>query len=192
MTDTPTAAAAVEQGAELAVLLAEYGALKDEQAKRIDRREHLVLGTLTAFGATLTAAAKIEIPVALLLLPAVAVILGWTHLVTDVKISVAGQYLRTELSVRLSALTGAPVLGWERAHRGDPRRRQRKRLQLAADLGTFPGPALVSLGVYLTLTRPPVPGWIAAALLAAAAAVLAGQQALYAAGTHRPRNGGRR
>ena len=172
------------------MLLAEYGALKDEQQKRIDRRDHLVYGTLTALAATVAAAAKL--PEALLLLPAVSVILGWTHLVTDVKVATAGKYLRDDLSVRLGALVGAPVLGWETAHRADGRRRQRRCLQLAVDLGTFPAPALISLGVYLTHTSPAVPGWIAAVLLAAAAVTLAGQQALYAAGGYRLRIGGRR
>jgi hypothetical protein len=129
---------------------------------------------------------------ALLLLPAVTVILGWTHLVTDVKVATAGQYLRDDLSVRLGALAGAPVLGWETAHRADGRRRQRRCLQLAVDMATFPGPGLVALGAYLTLTSPPVLGWIAAVGLAAAAITLAGQQALYAAGGRRLRIGGRR
>jgi hypothetical protein len=194
MTDTTTPAAAgaiaVDRAAELTVLLAEYGALKDEQQKRIDRRDHTVLGTLGAIAATLAAAAKL--PEALLLLPAVTLILGWTHLVTDVKVATAGQYLRDDLSVRLGALVGAPVLGWETAHRADGRRRQRRCLQLAVDMGTFPGPGLVSAGAYLALTGPPALGWVAAVLLAAAAITLAGQQALYAAGGRRLRIGGRR
>lgn len=192
MTDisTPAGAAAVGQGAELDVLLAEYGALKDEQIKRVDRRDHLVYCTLAAAAATLAAASRL--PEALLLLPAVTVILGWTHLVTDVKVAAAGRYLREDLGVRLGALAGAPVLGWESAHRGDARRRQRKSIQLAVDLGTFPAPALVSLGAYLATGRAPLPGLAFAVLLAAAAVVLAGQQALYAAGTRRRRIGGRR
>lgn len=186
----PASSAVADPDAELTVLLAEYGALKDEQQKRIDRREHLVYGTLTAVAATLAAADKI--PEALLLLPAVTVILGWTHLATDQKISAAGRYLRDELSARLGALAGAPVLGWESTHRGDARRRQRKCLQLAVDLATFPAPGLVSVGAYLVLTGPPVLGWAAAVLLAAACVVLAGQQVLYAAGGRRLRIGGRR
>jgi hypothetical protein len=190
MTDTTPAAIAVDQGATLDVLLAEYKAIKDEQRSRIDRREHLVYWALAAAAATLAAASRL--PVALLLLPAATVILGWTHLVTDVKISAAGRYLREDLTVRLGALAGTAVLGWEHAHRGDPRRRQRKSIQLAVDLGTFPAPALVSLGAYLTAGQAPLPGVVFAVLLAAAAVVLAGQQALYAAGTHRLRIGGRR
>ncbi len=173
----------VDPAAELTVLLAEYGALKDEQQKRIDRREHLVYWTLTAVAATLAAAGKF--PEALLLLPAVTVILGWTHLTVDQKISAAGQYLRDDLSVRLAARVGAPVLGWETAHRSDGRRRQRKCLQLGVDVATFAGPALVSAGAYLTHTRPPVLGVVFAVLLAAAAVVLVVQQVLYAGGIRR-------
>jgi hypothetical protein len=189
MTATTTPASAVVPGAELSVLLAEYGALKDEQQKRIDRRDHLVYATLATAAAALAAADKL--PAALLLLPVVTVVLGWTHLVTDVKVAAAGRYLRDDLSGRLSALAGAPVLGWETAHRADGRRRQRRGLQLAVDMATFPGPALVSVGAYLTL-NPPVLGWLAALGLAAAAVVLAVQQALYTADGRRLRIGGRR
>lgn len=178
-----------DTAAERDVLLAEYRAIKDEQTKRIDRRDHLVYGTLTAIAATLAAAGRL--PHALLLLPAVTVILGWTHLVTDVKIAAAGQYLRTDLSARLGALAGRPVLGWETAHRSDARRRQRKLLQLAVDMGTFPVPALVSLGIYLASGRAPWPGVMLAVLLTGAAVLLAAQQALYAAGARRRWIGGR-
>ena len=75
---------------ELDILLAEYKALKDEQQKRIDRRDHLVYGTLTAIAATLVAAAKV--PEALLLLPAAALILGWTHLANDHMVSAIVRY----------------------------------------------------------------------------------------------------
>jgi hypothetical protein len=191
-TETAAATAAVVPSAELDILLAEYKALKDEQKARIDRRDHLVYGTLTAAAAALAASGKL--PAALLLLPVVTVVLGWTHLVTDLKVATAGRYLRDDLSVRLSALAGAPVLGWETAHRADGRRRQRRGLQLAVDLATFPVPGLVSLGVYLSLGHPPVLGWLAALLLAAAALVLAAQQALYAVDGRRLRLriGGRR
>jgi hypothetical protein len=163
---------------ELSVLLAEYGALKDEQAKRIDRRDHLVWATWTAIAATLVAAAKI--PEALLLLPAAAVIVGWTHLANDHMVSAIGRYLRDDLGERLTKLSGEPVLGWEHDHPGDTRRRQRKSIQLAVDTATFAGPALVSLGAYLALTDPPVLGWLAALVLAAAATCLVAQQVAYA------------
>lgn len=181
MTTPPETA---DPGADLDVLLAEYKALKDEQRSRIDRREHLVYGTLTALAAAVVAASKL--PSALLLLPVITLVLGWTHLTSDHMISAVGRYLREDLGVRLSALTGQPALGWEHDHAGDTRRRQRKRLQLAVDLLTFPVPALVSLVVYLALVRPAAPGWIAALLLAAGTLLLANQQRVYAVGTRRP------
>jgi hypothetical protein len=173
-----------DPGAALAIHLAEYKALKDEQRARIDRRDYTVLGTFTAVAAAAAAASKL--PAALLLLPLVALVLGWTHLATDQMISAAGRCLREDLGVRLSALAGQPVLGWESHHAGDTRRRQRKRLQLGADLLTFPIPALISLGVYLAVVRPPLLGWIAALLLAAATLLLANQQRIYAEGIRRP------
>ncbi len=162
---------------ELDIRLAEYKALKDEQQKRIDRRDHLVYVTWTVIAATLVAATKVG--EALLLLPAAALILGWTHLANDFMVSAIGRYLRDDLGERLTELSGAPVLGWEHEHRGDTRRRQRKSIQLAVDASTFAGPALVSLGAYLALTDPPVLGWLAVVPLAAAAAVLVAQQVAY-------------
>jgi hypothetical protein len=177
--------ATTDTSVALGIMLAEYGAIKDEQIKRVDRRDHLVYGTLGAIAATLAAASKL--PEALLLLPLATVVLGWTHLATDQKISAAGRYLRHDLGARLSALAGEPVLSWETAHRSDPHRRQRKRIQLAIDAATFAAPALVSLGAYLLLTDPPLLGWIFAPLLAAAAVVLVAQQTRYARTAHEDR-----
>jgi hypothetical protein len=185
MTAPEQAAAPVaDPGAALDIHLAEYKALKDEQRARIDRRDYTVLGTFTAVAAAAAAASKL--PAALLLLPLVTLVLGWTHLATDQMISAVGRYLREDLGVRLSALAGQPMLGWESHHAGDTRRQQRKRLQLAIDLLTFPVPALVSVGTYLALVRPPLVGWIAALLLAVAALLLANQQRIYAEGIRRP------
>lgn len=180
---------AVDRAALIDALELEYKALKDEQRCRIDRRDHLVYLHLGAITATLAVAGRV--PHALLLLPVVAVILGWTHLVIDVAISAGGAYLRTDLGVRLTALIGRPVLGWEAAHRADGRRLQRKILQLVVDVVTFPAAGLVSLGGYLASGRAPLLGVVVAVPIAAAAVGLAVQQALYASGTRRPRTGGR-
>ncbi|GGM23080.1 hypothetical protein ACFFX1_10725 [Dactylosporangium sucinum] len=165
-------------GLQLTVLMAEYDKLKDEQKARIDRRDHLVYGTLTAIAATLVAGAKT--PAALLLLPAVTLILGWTHLVNDQKVSAAARYLRDELAAKVAAITGRPVLGWETSHRNDGRRRQRKGIQLIVDVATFVFPAVVSLGAYVLLAHPPVLGLIGAGVLLIAAGVLLWQQLAYA------------
>jgi hypothetical protein len=166
-----------EDDARLRVLLAEYDKVKDEQKARIDRRDHLVYGTLTALAAALLATAKT--PAVLLALPVVTVILGWTHLVNDQKVSAAGDYLRRQ-GQALTERFGQEMLGWETAHRSDSRRRQRKVIQLAVDVLTFVGPAAAAPVAYLVVGRPPVLGWIAAVVLLAAAGLLLQQQICYA------------
>lgn len=136
------------------LLLVEYERLKDEQKTRIGFRDNLVYATLASMAAvtaaTLNARGQANL---LLLLPPVSVLLGWTYLVNDEKVSAAGQYIRTEITPRLSALVpdGAAVFAWETFHRSDARRRVRKVLQLAVDLSTFcvaPLTALVIFWVY--------------------------------------------
>ncbi len=89
--------------------------------------------------AVIAAAAEAEQASMLLALPPVCVVLGWTYLVNDEKISAIGRYIRDHLAPRLAGLTGddEPVFGWESAHRADPRRASRKYLQLATDLIAF-------------------------------------------------------
>ncbi|MGI5238409.1 hypothetical protein [Dactylosporangium sp. CA-139066] len=128
--------------------LVEYERLKDEQKTRIGFRDNLVYATLASMAgvvaATLSAKGHANL---LLLLPPVSVVLGWTYLVNDEKVSAIGRYIRDVLRPRLAA--GADdVFGWEDAHRSDPRRPMRKRLQLVVDLGVFCLPALSALVVY--------------------------------------------
>ncbi|SER37681.1 hypothetical protein [Actinokineospora terrae] len=131
------------------LLTLEYERLKDEQKTRIGFRDNLVYATLASMAAVIAAALSARGQANLvLLLPPVALLLGWTYLVNDEKISAAGRYIRTELAPRLAAdlPPGTPVFAWETYHRGDRRRRTRKVLQLAVDLGIFclsPAAALV-------------------------------------------------
>jgi hypothetical protein len=89
----------------------------------------------------------------LLALPPVCVVLGWTYLVNDEKISAIGAYVRVELGPRLAAATGNPgttafIFGWETAHRNDARRHSRKLIQCAIDQGAFCALPLAALIVY--------------------------------------------
>ncbi|MFI6644044.1 hypothetical protein [Streptomyces sp. NPDC050504] len=133
------------------LLLAEYEQIKQEQRARIGFRDNLIYATLGAMaavvGSTLARNGHLEM---LLLLPPLSVILGWTYLVNDEKISAIGRYIRDELSPRLKELTAdqAEVFGWESAHRRDAYRSSRKRSQLAVDLLTFCGTPLAALTVY--------------------------------------------
>ncbi|GAV40749.1 hypothetical protein [Streptomyces acidiscabies] len=134
------------------LLLAEYESIKDEQKARIGFRDNLLYVTLTVVAAVIAAAAQAKRGEMLLALPPVCVVLGWTYLVNDEKISAIGRYVREELAPRLSELAvpggGFTAFGWEVAHRGDARRKSRKRVQLAVDLLAFCVVPLAALVVF--------------------------------------------
>ncbi|MFD6294314.1 hypothetical protein ACFWFU_05845 [Streptomyces sp. NPDC060235] len=142
------------EGVTLAQLLVtEYQTIKDEQKARIGFRDNLLYVTLAAVVAVVAAATQAKQPQMLLALPPVCVVLGWTYLVNDEKISAIGAYVRSELGPSLAAATGIPgatipVFGWETAHRSDPKRRSRKRIQCLVDQGTFCLVPAASLAVY--------------------------------------------
>ncbi len=131
------------------VLRDELKVLKDEQRDRIRARDNLIYSVIVAIAAVAggTRLAGAAVP---LLLPPIALALGWTYLVNDQKVTAIGRYLRTDLAPRLSALVGADVLRWETAHRSDHRRRQRKGIQLGVDLVVFVLPAAAAIGWYWT------------------------------------------
>ncbi|MFD4629193.1 hypothetical protein ACFVYR_04725 [Streptomyces sp. NPDC058284] len=142
------------------VLLAEYEQVKAEQKSRITLRDNLIYAMLAAtagvIAATIPSASRTAL---LLLLPPLSVLLGWTYLVNDEKISAIGQYIRTTLRPRLAEVVGQSdaLFGWETAHRQDLRRGSRKRLQLAVDLLAFcagPGAALTVFWLNGHLTWP--------------------------------------
>jgi hypothetical protein len=134
------------------LLLVEYERLKDEQKTRIGFRDNLVYATLASMAGVIAASLSLKGHAnILLLLPPVSTALGWTYLVNDEKISAISRYIRDGLGPRIARIARADtdaVFEWELVHRSDRRRRSRKILQLAADLGTFSVPALGALIVY--------------------------------------------
>ncbi|WP_229069053.1 hypothetical protein [Actinoplanes sp. DH11] len=133
------------------LLVLEYEQLKAEQRARITVRDNLVYVTVAAYAAVVAAVlASPRRSELLLLLPAVAIVLGWTHLAGDGRISALGRYMRGALAPRLERLhpEAAPVFAWETEHRGERRRPSRKALQLTADLMTFTVPAVAALVLY--------------------------------------------
>lgn len=142
------------------LLLAEYQVVKDEQKARIGFRDNLLYVTLAAVAALVAATAQTERASMLLALGPVCVVLGWTYLVNDEKISAIGAYVRGDLGPRLaelaatdegadSAAPAAPsAFGWETAHRGDARRRSRKVIQCLVDLVAFCVVPLAGLVVF--------------------------------------------
>ena len=147
MTTDHTSPTTVDNDGHLDVLRDELKVLKDEQRDRIRARDNLIYSLIVAIAAV-AGGAKFAGTAVALLLPPIALALGWTYLVNDQKVTAIGRYLRTDLAPRLSALVGADVLRWETAHRNDHRRRQRKSIQLGVDLTVFVIPAATAITWY--------------------------------------------
>ncbi|MDF5740056.1 MULTISPECIES: hypothetical protein [unclassified Nostoc] len=145
----------------LEVYLHEYEKLKEEQAKRIGFRDNMLYVTLGVFGAILSfALSSNNNYYALLVIPWVCLILGWTYLVNDEKISAIGRYIRYTLVNKIQELTGntdtESIFGWEIAHRKDKRRLRRKIEQLIIDEITFVLSGVIALlAFWFLVSQPP-------------------------------------
>ena len=138
-------------------LLSEYNSLKAEQVSRIGFRDNLLYATLGAFGALLSFSLLDATHLyALLVVPWVSIVLGWTYLVNDEKISAIGRYIRTSLTplVREKYALDKGVFQWEPYHRSDGRRRLRKITQHAIDQATYIGSSLASIVAFVMLVEP--------------------------------------
>jgi hypothetical protein len=125
---------------EIPPLLAlEYEQLKEEQRLRISTRDNLVYATIGALALIVGAALQSGSTSLLLLVPPVCVILGWTYLANDDRITAIGAYVRDVLGPELVRLSSAEIelFAWERRHREDDGRRLRKACQLTVDLLLF-------------------------------------------------------
>ncbi|WEH41122.1 hypothetical protein [Streptomyces sp. AM 2-1-1] len=132
--------AATEDVTESRLLLAEYDRIKEEQKARIGFRDNLLYFTLAASTAVLAITVQNRHAQLVLVVPVICIVLGWTYLVNDEKISAIGRYVRDQLGPRLAELSGTPsgtAFGWELYHRSDLNRPTRKRLQAAVDLLTY-------------------------------------------------------
>jgi len=133
-------------------LLEEFRTSKAEQTARIGFRDNLIYVTVAGVGAVSAfALGKDGTPYAFLVCPWLAVVLGWTYLVNDEKISSIGRYVREGLAPKLEGIIGEPpetLFLWERAHRSDRRRIQRKVIQLSIDLLTFIGSSFASIAAF--------------------------------------------
>jgi Ca2+/Na+ antiporter len=152
-----------EQQEMLNVYLQEYDKLKNEQTQRIGFRDNLLYVTLSVFGGVLAFALDDKVnPYALLVLPWVSLVLGWTYLANDEKISAIGRYIRYTLVEKVSNLAcraGADIgeiesiFGWEIAHRSDSRRKRRKIEQLIMDEIAFVVSGIVALIAFSYMVR---------------------------------------
>ena len=141
----------------LQILMEEYRVLKAEQSMRIGFRDNLLYVTLGIFGAIASfALTNANGYSAFLVIPWVCLVMGWTYLINDEKITAIGRYVRYDLEKRVAALIGGSadekyLFGWETAHRDDPRRKRRKYTQLFIDQVTFVISGLVALAVFWLL-----------------------------------------
>ena len=148
------------QDSTLTILLAEYNCLKAEQTQRIGFRDNLLYVTLGVFGAIVSFAVSdsSHYP-ALLVVPWVCLILGWTYVVNDEKISAIGRYIRYKLVDKVKEHTSytdlETLLGWEIAHRNDKHRKRRKIQQLIVDEITFVFSGLIALSAFWVLVPQP-------------------------------------
>ncbi|MDJ0899957.1 MAG: hypothetical protein QNJ55_14220 [Xenococcus sp. MO_188.B8] len=168
-----------EQQKMFGLYLQEYTKLKDEQARRIGFRDNLLYVTLALFGTILSfALGEKANPYALLVLPWVSLVLGWTYVVNDQKISAIGRYIRYTLVEKVSDLRGKAdegvevesIFGWEIAHRIDKHRRRRKIEQLIVDEIAFVVSGIVALVAFWNLESQihwpaQILGWIELVLL---------------------------
>lgn len=137
-----------EQQQMIEIVFQEYNKLKDEQIQRIGFRDNLLYVTLGVFGGVLAFALGKENndPHGLLVLPWVSLILGWSYLINDEKITAIGKYIRHNLVARVHELAAnsdleavnadresirESIFAWEIAHRSDKRRKRRKNRTVA-------------------------------------------------------------
>jgi len=168
----------IQKNRELYVYLHmnEYNKLKDEQIKRIGFRDMNIV--LVAFGSVISFAIGDESirSYALLALPVVCFVIGWTYLVNDEKISAIGRYIRTGLEDKLQNSINTddtdtdPLFGWEVVHRTDKLKKRRKFFQFLVDEIVFCFSGIVALIIFWHLTPEmswPVQilFWVEAALL---------------------------
>lgn len=145
----------------LEIHLHEYEKLKEEQAQRIGFRDNMLYVTIGVFGAILSFALSggKNNYYAFLVIPWVCLILGWTYLINDEKISAIGRYIRYTLVNKIQELDPdtniESIFGWETAHRSDKRRLRRKIEQLVIDEITFVLSGIVALLAFWFLVSQP-------------------------------------
>lgn len=142
----------------LEILLKEYDKLKSEQAQRIGFRDNLLYVTLGLFGTVVSFAVSNPANYyALLIIPWVCLILGWTYVVNDEKISALGQYIRIELAEKVKEKTGVleteSIFSWESYRRGTRGRKIRKIEQFIINQITFFIPGIVALLAFNYLVK---------------------------------------
>lgn len=137
-------------------ILKEYEKLKDEQIKRIEYRDHMIYLTLVATGGIFSFAFdKPDHNIAYLVLPFLCLVLGWTYLDNDIKISKIGSFVITVLLPKLKNIHPNDNIlitdTWEEFLRKDPLRKKRKWFQLFIDQTIFCFSSIISLATFFLI-----------------------------------------
>jgi hypothetical protein len=139
----------------LEFMLVEYEKLKEEQKKRIEFRDNMIYLTLASIGGVFAFAFdKLDWNEIFLILPFICIVLGWTYLINDLKISEIGDYLRTILIPKIKNLDSKAMItdnNWENYHLTVGNRKVRKYIQLVIDLLLFCFSAFISIGLFFYL-----------------------------------------
>ena len=142
----------------------EYTKLKDEQIRRIGFRDNLIYVTLAAFGGIISFYfAEKTYPEVLLVLPWVSIILGWTYLKNDEKVTSIGRYIRKILGpniLRLLTITSdqddEQIFKWESYRLNEEGRTRRKILQLFINAFIFISSGFASILMFVSNAKWPI------------------------------------
>jgi hypothetical protein len=136
----------------LELLFKEYDKLKSEQVQRIGFRDNLLYVTLGLCSTVISfSVSNSSNYYALLIIPWVCFILGWTYVVNDEKISAIGKYIRYNFSDKVKGYTGQDLItlfAWETTHRDDKHRKRRKFYQLIVDEVAFVFSGMIALLIF--------------------------------------------
>lgn len=137
-------------------LIKEYEKLKDEQNKRIEFRDHMIYITLGVIGGVFSfVLEKPEFISALLVLPFVNIILGWTYFMNDQKVTEIGSYVKNVLIPKIDGSKSASMFSlipsWEDFHKHSNKRKEKKIIQLILDLMLFCISSVVSICIFFNL-----------------------------------------
>lgn len=144
----------------LDIYLKEYDKLKSEQADRIGFRDNLLYVTIGVISGILSFAFSAPADsIALLIVPWAMLILGWTYLVNDDKISAIGKYIRFTLVDNIKPMLGEAkleaLLGWRSPIAAISGAAAARSKQSIIDEITFILPGLVAMLLYWLLTPAP-------------------------------------
>lgn len=141
----------------LQAYFSEYEKLKEEQVARIGFRDNLLYVTLVLFGGILSFSLANKTTISsILVIPCVCIVLGWTYLANDVKITSIEQYIITELATRVECLakinpSDSKIFQWEGFNRTRRGRKRRKLAQLIVNECAFVLSGFVSIFIYFIL-----------------------------------------